>query len=283
MAQGNPAAIYVQPRVLEADRVPGRNRDGGKGLVDLPDVDVVRLEVSAGQGFPDRGDCAVEHDRRVRARDAGRYESRAGFQLQFPRLVGSRHEDPAGAVVDTARVARRDPAIRLERGREGRELLQRRGPTRVLVRVEHSLVATLVEHGDGFDLLLETALVDRPDRLAVGPERELIHLLSSDLVLVRDEVGGDALLDDLVFLEELRAQRTGIGSQGDARHYLDAARDDDVVLARHDLHRGEVERLQAGRAHPVHARARHRLRKSGDQRREAGDVQALLIDLGDAP
>src|SRR2546422_3184428 len=190
MAQGNRAAIYVQPRVLEADRVPGRNRDGGKGLVDLPDVDVVCLEVSAGQGFPDRGDCAVEHDRRVRARDAGRYESRAGFQVQFPRLVGSRHEDPAGAVVDTARVARRDPAIRLERGREGRELLQRRGPTRVLVRVEHSLVATLVEHGDGFDLLLETALGDRPDRLAVVPERELVHLLSRDLVLSATRAAG---------------------------------------------------------------------------------------------
>src|SRR5438094_2251367 len=94
MAQGNPAAIYVQLRVLEANRVPGRNRDGGKGLVDLPDVDVVRLEVSAGQGFPDRGDRAVEHDRRVRARDAGRDESGAGFQLQLPRLVRGRHGIP---------------------------------------------------------------------------------------------------------------------------------------------------------------------------------------------
>src|SRR2546426_9353081 len=37
VTQRNRPAIDVQLRVLEADRVPGRNRDGGEGLVDLPD------------------------------------------------------------------------------------------------------------------------------------------------------------------------------------------------------------------------------------------------------
>src|SRR2546427_430482 len=129
---------------------------------------------------------------------------------------------------------------------------------------------------------IEPALVDRPDGLAVGPEGELVHLLPRDLVLVRDEVGGDPLLHDLVFLEQLRAERSGVGAQGDAGHHLDPARDDDVVLTRHDLHGGEVECLQSGGAHPVHAGPGNRLREPRDKRREAGDVQSLFVDLGDA-
>src|SRR5207245_4371603 len=123
------------------------------------------------------------HDRRVCARHAGRYETRARLELQLLRLLRRCHEEAACAVVDATRVSCRDPTVGLERGRERRELLQRRGPARMLIRVEHPLVATLVEHGDGFDLLLESALIDRADRLAVGPEGELVHLLAADLVL----------------------------------------------------------------------------------------------------
>src|SRR3989442_1752755 len=282
MAEGDRAAVHVQLGVVEADRVAGGDRDGRKGLVDLPDVDVVGLQVGAGQGLLDRWNRAVEHDRRVGARHTGGNETGARLQVQIPRLLRRRHEDPARAVVDAARIAGRDAAIGLERGREGGELLHGGGPPRMLVRVEHPLVAALVEHRDRFDLLLETALVDRPDGLAVGPEGELVHLLPRDLVLVRDEVGGNPLLHDLVFLEQLRAERSGVGAQRDAGHHLDPARDDDVVLARHDLHRGEVERLQSGGAHPVHAGPGNRLRKARDQWREAGDVQSLFVDLGDA-
>src|SRR3989454_567591 len=282
VAQGDRAAVHVQLGIVEADRFPGGDRDGREGLVDLPDVDVVDLQVGARQRLPDRRNRAVQHDRWVRARDAGGDETGARFELQLPRLVRRRHEDPARAVIDAARVAGGDATIRLERRRKRGELLHGGRATRMLVRVEHLLVAALIEHGDRFDLLLEAAFVDRPDRLAVGPEGELVHLPPRDLVLVRDEVGRDALLNDLVFLEQLRAQRSGVGAQSDTGHHLDAARDDDVVLTRHDLHRGEVERLESRGAHPVHAGPRDRLRESRDQRREAGDVQALFVDLGDA-
>src|SRR6266702_885934 len=120
----------------------------------------------------------------------------------------------------------------------------------VFLRVEHPLVAALVDDRHRNDLPLEPALVDRADRLAVGPQRELVHLLSRHMVLVRHEVGRDALLHDLVFLEELRAQGAAVRAERDAGHRLDAARDDDVRLARHHFHRCEVERLQAGGAHP---------------------------------
>src|SRR5947209_3396482 len=192
---------------VEADRFPGGDRDGREGLVDLPDVDVVDLQVGTGQGLPDRRNRAVEHDRRVRARDTRGHETRARLQLQRPRLLRRGHEDSARAVIDSARVASGDATIGLERRRERGELLHGGRATRMLVRVEHLLVAALIEHGDRFDLLLEAAFVDRPDRLAVGPEGELVHLPPRDLVLVRDEVGGDALLNDPVFLEQLRPRR----------------------------------------------------------------------------
>src|SRR6266704_3291584 len=95
-------------------------------------------------------------------------ESRAGLELQFLRLVRIRDEDGAGPVVDAARVARGDPAVRLERGRQRREFLQGRVASRVLVRVEHALGTGFVEDRNGDDLPLEASLVDRADRLAVG-------------------------------------------------------------------------------------------------------------------
>ena len=90
------------------------------------------------------------------------------------------------------------------------------------------------------------------------------------------------MLDDLVLVEEFRAHRAAVRAERHPRHRLDAARDHDIRLAGQDLHRGEIERLQPGGAHPVHARARHGLRESGDQRRQAADVHALLVDLRDA-
>src|SRR6266699_1704840 len=282
MAQADRPAVHVQLRVVESDRVARRDWDGGEGLVDLPEVDVVRLEVDPCERLANRGDRAVEHDRRVRAGDARGNKPRAGLELQLLRCLRIRDQDRAGAVVDAARVARSNSSIRFEGGREGRELLERRVPPWVLVRVEHPLVAALVEDRHRDDLPLEPALVDRADRLVVGPQRELVHLRPRHVVLVRHEVGRDALLHDLVFLEELRAQGAGVRSERHAGHRLDAARDDDVGLARHHFHRGEVERLQAGGAHPVHARARDRLRESGDERCEPSDVHPLLVDLRDA-
>src|SRR3989441_11836742 len=59
MAEGDRAAVHVQLGVVEADCVAGGDWDGRKGLVDLPDVDVVGLQVRAGQGLPDRWNRAV--------------------------------------------------------------------------------------------------------------------------------------------------------------------------------------------------------------------------------
>src|SRR3989454_10967098 len=67
-----------------------------------------------------------------------------------------------------------------------------------------------------------------------------------------------------------------------ARHVLDAARDDDVVLTRHHAQRGEVGRLLPRAAHPVERRAADVHRKARDQRGVARDVEPLLAELVDA-
>jgi hypothetical protein len=66
-----------------------------------------------------------------------------------------------------------------------------------------------------------------------------------------------------------------------AAHRLDPGRDDDVLRAGHDRLGGEVHRLLAAAALPVHRRAGHRLRESRAEGRPARDVGRLLADLGD--
>ena len=52
----------------------------------------------------------------------------------------------------------------------------------------------------------------------------------------------------------------------------------DLVLARHDLRRGDVDGLEARGAEAVDLHARHALGIARDERRGAGDVAALLAD-----
>jgi hypothetical protein len=67
-----------------------------------------------------------------------------------------------------------------------------------------------------------------------------------------------------------------------ARHVLDAAADHEVGLARHDLRRRGVHRLEARGAEAVQLLAGHALGVAGDQRRDARDVGALLAHRRDA-
>ena len=63
---------------------------------------------------------------------------------------------------------------------------------------------------------------------------------------------------------------------------FDAAADRHVVLAGHDLGRGEIHRVEAGGAEAVDLHARHAVAEAGDERRGARDVAAGLADRIDA-
>src|SRR2546430_2321829 len=121
-----------------------------------------------------------------------------------------------------------------------------------LVRVEDGAVG----QGHGHDLAREPALRDGPPRLLVTLGRELVELLALEPPLLGDQLRGDPLGDDREALMEPGRQGALAGALGvrahwHPRHVLDAARDDDVVLARHDAHRREVRGLLAGAAHAV--------------------------------
>src|SRR2546430_15547019 len=92
----------------------------------------------------------------------------------YTTLFRSRDQEGTGPVVDPARVARGNPSVRLEGGRKRCEFFQGRVAPRVFIRVEHPLRSVLIEDRDRLDLPLEPPLVDRPDRVSLGPPRTLI-------------------------------------------------------------------------------------------------------------
>src|SRR5262249_761024 len=101
--------------------------------------------------------------------------------------------------------------------------------------------------------------------------------------LLGDLLSGDALHHDVVPLPDERGHRTVVRPHRDARHHLDAARDDEAELARPDGG-GRVEvRLHRGAALAIDRRPGHRNRPAGRERDVAADVPRLLVDLRDAP
>ena len=81
---------------------------------------------------------------------------------------------------------------------------------------------------------------------------------------------------------QLVGEIAAVRAHRDARHHLDARRDDDVELTRPDR-RGRVEvRLHRRAALAVDRRPADRLRPAGDERNHPADVPALLADLGHA-
>src|SRR6185503_3030169 len=115
----------------------------------------------------------------------------------------------------------------------------------MLVVIEHRL-SPIVRYEK--QALLKALLLNGPSALALAFERELVDLFAADSVERRDQVGADALWDLKDLLAELQivtVEHAFIGSHGHARHALDAAGDDQVLLAAHHAHRSEIEGLEA--------------------------------------
>ena len=112
-------------------------------------------------------------------------------------------------------------------------------------------------------------------RLVADP----VELLARQLPLLRDLLGGDPLHDDVVPVVDQRRHRAVVRPHRDARHHLDAARDDEVELPRPDCRRRVEVRLHRGAALAVDRRAGDRDRPAGGERDVAADVPRLLVDL----
>ena len=99
-----------------------------------------------------------------------------------------------------------------------------------------------------------------------------------------DQVGGDALGDHRVLLEEVRV----VGGEAvdvhrrRPRHRLDAAGDDEVLVAGQHAHGGEVDGLLARAAEAVEGDAGRVERPAGVERGHAGDVHRVVAAPGAA-
>ena len=125
--------------------------------------------------------------------------------------------------------------------------------------------------------------LDRGERAAVRLERELRRAargeISHSAAIASAEMPcGTICQRSVSLLGEVAAVR----AHRDARHHLDARRDDDVELAGPDRGRRVEVRLHRGAALPVDGRPADGFRPARGHRRHPGDVPALLADLGDA-
>jgi hypothetical protein len=208
---GDRAAVDVDLLHVEAHVAHEAQDDGGEGLVDLDEVELVDADARLGQRLARGGRGTGEHDRRVRARDRGGEDPGARLQPELGAglLVADRHE--RGAVDDARRVARRvhvvdalDPVVLLQRDGveaahlahhlkrrlELRQPADRRAGADELVVVEHHVVVD-VEHRDDRVGELPLRLRRRGALLRAG--RVGVDVVARELLDGGDQVGADAL------------------------------------------------------------------------------------------
>jgi hypothetical protein len=147
------AAVHVQLLPVDAEVTGGRDDLRRERLVELDQVDVVDGHAGASECLAARTDWPEPHDLGVQRRDAARDDAGQGSDPQLASARVAHHDDRRGAVVERARVARRDLAVGSERRLELRQLLDRGVGTRPVVLVDDAAVGQL----DGDDLTLEEA------------------------------------------------------------------------------------------------------------------------------
>src|SRR3954447_650323 len=157
----------------DPDELVGGHRHHRERLVDLPQVDVLRLQIGARQRLLDgvgRGDGELDRIARGVPEVADPGEHRAAFLL---RPLGAHQDDGRGAVVDGGGVRRRYGAVLLEGGLERWDLVGL-GELRSLVLADEGLVALPVHDLHRGDLGLERAFRLGLLRAAGGFHRELV-------------------------------------------------------------------------------------------------------------
>ena len=131
-----------------------------------------------------------------------------------------------------------------------------------------------------FDILhrhhgfLETALLPGLGGAFLALDRIGIDVGTREAVARGDEIGGDALRQEIVRHGDGRIHGPGAARRADAdpAHRFGAAADRHVLLAGHDLRRGEIDRVEAGRAEAVDLHTRHAVAVTGHERRSAREV-----------
>ena len=246
------------------------------------------------------GRRAGEHDRRVGAGDRGGEDPRA--RRAGParaRSARCRSTTQRGAVDDARRVARRvdvvdllDPVVLLQRHgveaahvadrRERRLAGRRASPPWCRARMSSSRSSTTCSlrslHRD--HRLGEAALGLRGRGALLRAHRVRVDVLAAEALDRRDQVGADALRHERRVVVGLGVHRPGaaVGAHRHAATSTRRRRRAPGPPSRSDLLRGDVDRLQPGRAEAVELDAGDGVGQAGLDRGGLGDVGALVAD-----
>src|SRR6478735_967889 len=185
MAERDRAAVDVHALLVNAEHPDAVERDGRERLVDLPQVDVARLQAGLVERLAGRvGGGAGQVGEVVGHRGLGDDRREDVLAVALGPVLGGEHEG-AGAVVDAGRVAGRvRPVLAGQAGQLGQRL--EAGPTpRGFVDFDHRVAFTAGD-GDGDDLLGEPAVVGGRERALVAAQRPLVEVRAGHLELVAD-------------------------------------------------------------------------------------------------
>jgi len=287
VANGDRPAVDVDDVGVPAHVLVDRAGLRREGLVGLDEIEVADRPAGLLQR-PARGrDRPRAHDRRIDAGgrprgDAGNRRDAApgGFRLGHQQRAGC-------AVVDAGSVAGGDGALLVEGGLQLLHGVDGGAVADVFVLIDHG-VALAALHGEGDDLVLEPAGLLGGFRLVLRGERELVLVVTGDLELLGDVLGGVAhvvavegvpqpILDHRV--DHLEVAHLDAGAQmlrmRRQRHRLLAAGHDDLRVSGGDLLHAKRDGAQARAADLVKPPGRRTLRQAGMDRRLAGRVLAL--------
>ena len=284
MADGDGAAVDVEAVAGNAQLVAAINHLHGKGLVQLPQVDVVHGQAQARQHLGDGEHRANAHLVGLTTGHGKAQEAAQRCQAFLLRQRFAHHHAGAGAVGELARVAGRNQAA----GHGGAQVLDAviggAGPNAFVLAAGHLLghqAHELVGHAHGDSdrrdlgreqarfLCRRSALLtggavfvhlNARDAIALGHLLGRLQHVPVDLRLVRGEPG---------IFQHVRVHL--LLHAGDAFH---AAGDKHVGLAGDDALRGQRNGLQTGGTKAVQGHARHRHRATGHERDLARDVGA---------
>jgi hypothetical protein len=189
MAQGDGAAVDVDPRRIEAQLAHAGDRLAGEGLVELDEVDLLDGQPGPLERLARGRHRAHAHDRWMhpghgRADHAGQ---RSEAQGTCP-LRGHQHQR-SRAIVDARGVAGRDRALFAEDAGQGRQRGTHGTGPGVLITLHERFPAVLATYLHGHDLGLEAAGFHGRGRPGLALLGEGILLRARDAPLVGHDLG----------------------------------------------------------------------------------------------
>ena len=269
MAEGDGAAIEIDPRRIEPKLLDAGQRLGGEGLVELDNIDLVERQAGPGQRLADRRHRAEAHQFGLAAGDREGADARQHRQPMLAGVILAGHQHRRRAVGQRRGAAGGDRTRGVEgRGQTGQRRCRGLGPD----------AAIGLDTGNLDNFAIETSTGARLSRLGLGGGGEGVLGRARQGVAPGKVLGGAThrLVGGGIALGQ-----TGMGHRIEAHHRhpghrFDTATNKGVAGAAGDRPGGHVHRLHRGATVTVDRGGGDAQRQTGEKADGAGDVQPLL-------